>query len=141
MDQKVAVSTEAYDIAGERRYEQIIKGWSGAGFDSSFRSVTGSFIHAAGVAIIKFEVVDTIGKRRYSKMGSITLSEEDALDFARAVAPDTYSKVYKANKELAERNAALLSALQEMMPFARLHGSPAHLAKLEALLTPADDSH
>lgn len=85
---------------GAVRYSQTLKGWSGAGFDSSFRVIEGGYNEKGNFTEIKFEVIDTIGKRNYSKLGQIVLRETDAIALALAIAPPSVAKAYTANAAL-----------------------------------------
>ncbi|MEM8515119.1 hypothetical protein RCH14_004479 [Massilia sp. MP_M2] len=70
------------------RFEQHIKGWSGSGFDASFRMTEGTFFESAQCATITFECVNIKnGRNLRGGLGSISLTSDDAIKLARAIVP------------------------------------------------------
>lgn len=95
------IDTGRGGIYGTPRYYQIIKGWSGAGFESSYRSIEGCFVASGDVANISFDVIDTKKGRRYSHMGSIVLSRDLAIKLAiDLLPPELKDVVIEAQKNL-----------------------------------------
>jgi hypothetical protein len=85
------------------RFEQRIKGWSGSGFDSSYRMAEGTFFESAQCATITFECVNVKkGRNLRGGLGSISLTSEDAIKLARAIVPkeiaDAIDKAVAASK-------------------------------------------
>jgi hypothetical protein len=91
-------------ISSATKYEQVTKGGGTIGYDEKYTSVEGSFHPDLGLARVNIEVIDTVGKRRLSRMGGINLKEADAVALAMSILPPSYAQA------LAEHAAALKAA-------------------------------
>lgn len=100
IDQQVAEENRM--IPSELRFSQVIKGWSGSGFESSCRVVSVSFLarHNPPVGQISFEAIDFTGKRRLSRGGNLILSETDTVKFALELAPNITAALKSAKVRL-----------------------------------------
>lgn len=89
IDQKFAEEVNSYSgITGTVRFQQIIKGWGGSGFDSSWRMVEGTFFESSQCATLSFDCVNTRNNRNLKGgLGSVALDRDAAIKLARAIVP------------------------------------------------------
>lgn len=111
VDQQVAEETRAYSGTGVNntvRFEQRIKGWSGSGFDSTWRMVEATFFESSQCATVSFECVNVKNRRNLrGGLGSVALDRAAAIKLARAMAPKEVGVAIDAHDQLV---AALQSA-------------------------------
>lgn len=70
-------------------FSELIKGWLNSGWKSSYREITARYVDNAErkEAQINFEVVNYYEKRSAKMSASISLPEDQAIQFAKQIVP------------------------------------------------------